>query len=131
MKTTIAGYYIVELANWMRQIGLYNREITEFGLKLAEVIQRNTIPHIAEKVEAQQSSLNKVAAKFRRLQTLIDQQHSGLKTDGSLLDNTLIDEGTNGSQNELRQQMEKAEKFYLQVKYGCYHFLSETLKKQK
>ena len=131
MNTTIAGYYVDELAHWMRLIGFYNREITEFGHKLAEVIQRNTIPHIAEKVEAQQSSLDKVSEKFGTLYKIIEKQHAVLKTDHMLIDNSLIDEDTNERQNELRQQMEQAEKLYLEVKYGCYHFLSETLKKQK
>jgi uncharacterized coiled-coil protein SlyX len=131
MNTTIAGYYIDELAHWMRLIGFYNREITELEHKLAEVIQRNTIPHIAEKVEAQQSSLNQVSAKFETLYTLIEKQHAVLKTDHMLIDNSLIDEDTNKRQNELRQQMEQAEKFYLEVKYACYQFLSESLKKHQ
>lgn len=115
----------------MRLIGFYNREITEFGHKLAEVIQRNSIPHIAEKVEAQQSSLNKVLARFETLYTFIEKQHTVLKTDHALIGNSLIDHDTNESQNELRQQTEQAEKFYLEVKYGCYYFLSQTVKKQK
>lgn len=131
MNTTIAGYYADELAHWMRLIGFYNREIGEFEHKLAEVIQRNTIPHIAEMVEVQQSSLDKVLARFKTLYTLIEKQNTVLKTDHSLIDNSLIDDDTNERQNELRQKMEQVEKFYLEVKYGCYHFLSETLKRQK
>ena len=131
MNTTIAGYYVDELAHWIRQIQFYNNEIAGFGTKLAAVIQRNTIPHLAEKVEAQQASLNKVLAQFKMLHELIERQHERLKTDHALIDNRQIDENTNESQNQLRQQMEQVEKFYLEVKYGCYHFLSESLGRQK
>lgn len=130
MNTTVAGYYVDELAHWIRQIQFYDNEIAGLGTKLAQVIQRNTIPHIAEKVEAQQSSLSKVLAQFKVLQVLIEKQHERLKTDHALIDNRQIDENTTGSQNLLRQQMEQAEKFYLEVKYNCYHFLSETLRRQ-
>lgn len=82
-------------------------------------------------MEAQQSSLNKVLARFETLYTFIEKQHTVLKTDHALIGNSLIDHDTNESQNELRQQMEQAEKFYLEVKYGCYYFLSQTVKKQK
>jgi hypothetical protein len=131
MKTTVAGYYVDELAHWIRQIEFYDNEIAGFGTRLAEVIKRNTIPHIAEKVEAQQSSLNKVLAQFKMLHVLIDRQHNRLRKDHALIDNKQIDDNTNETQNQLRQQMEQAEKFYLEVKYGCYHFLSESLGRQK
>lgn len=131
MNTTVAGYYVDELAHWIRQIQFYNNEIAGFGTKLEEVIQRNTIPHIAEKVEAQQSSLNKVLGQFKILHAAIEAQHDRLKTDHALIDNRQIDENTNETQNQLRQQMEQAEKFYLEVKYSCYHFLSESLGRQR
>jgi hypothetical protein len=131
MNTTVAGYYVDELAHWIRQIQFYDNEIAGFGTKLSEVIQRNTIPHIAEKAEAQQSSLNKVLAQFKMLHHLIDGQHERLKKDHALIDNKQIDENTNETQNQLRLKMEQAEKFYLEVKYSCYHFLSESLGRQK
>ena len=39
----------------------------EFEKKLAEVIQRNTIPAIAAKVEKEQNKLNAVSGKFQQL----------------------------------------------------------------
>lgn len=131
MNTTIARYYVDELAHWIRQLQFYHREIDDLGTKLSEVIRRNTIPHIAEKVEAQQASLNEVAARFKQLHLLIEKQHTTLKGDNTLVDNTQIDEEINERQNELRQQMEQAEKFYLVVKYACFQFLSESLKKHQ
>ncbi|HSQ44181.1 MAG TPA: hypothetical protein VLM16_04240 [Ginsengibacter sp.] len=131
MPATIAGYYLDELVDWTRLIGFYNREIIEFGNKLAEVIRRNTIPNIAEKVEAQQDMLNKIAASFNRLHKNIKEQHTELKVNHELIENRLVNAKTEKRQSDLRQKMKEAEKLYVEVKYGCYHFLSETLKKQK
>jgi len=131
MPTTIAGYYLDELVDWTRLIGFYNREIIEFGNKLAEVIRRNTIPDIAAKVETQQRRLNAVVARFKRLDKNIKEQHKELKVDHELIDNRSIDVETEKRQSELRQKMEDSEKRYVDVKYACYHFLSESLKKQK
>jgi len=131
MPATIAGYYLDELVDWTRLIGFYNREIIEFGNKLAEVIRRNTIPNIAAKVEAQQGRLNAVVASFNRLHQNIQKQNKKLTFDHELIDNRSIDEETEKRQSELRQKMEEAEKLYVDVKYACYHFLSESLKKQK
>jgi hypothetical protein len=96
--------------------------------KLAEVIQRNTIPHIAEKVENEQDKINAISAIFNRLQESIVRQDQKLKTDDSLIDDALINKETANQQDNLRSQMQAAEKEYIDVKFGCYHFLSDILK---
>ena len=68
MATTIAEYYSDELVDWNRMIAFYHHEMDEFEKKLAEVIQRNSIPNIAAKVEKEQHKLDKVAEKFHQLQ---------------------------------------------------------------
>lgn len=50
MGTTIAEFFKDELVEWNRLIAFYNWELDEFENKLADVIQRNTIPNIAAKV---------------------------------------------------------------------------------
>lgn len=129
MGTTIAEYFTDELVEWNRLIAFYNREMDEFEHKLAEVIQRNTIPNIAVKVENEQDKLNAVSEKFNRLQVQIQQQEAALKTNSTLIDNALINTETEKQQNELRCNMQQTEKEYIDTKYGCYNFLSGTLKK--
>jgi hypothetical protein len=131
MATTIAEYYIDELVDWNRMIAFYNHEMGEFEKKLAEVIQRNTIPHIAEKVEKEQHKLNIISGKFHRLQVQIQHQETSLKTDSTLIDDSLIKAGIEKQQNDLRRNMQQTEKEYVDVKYACYNFLSETLRKKK
>jgi predicted RND superfamily exporter protein len=130
MATNIAAYYLEELVDWRSNILRYSREMEEFEKRLEEVIRRNSIAGIAEMVEAQQSLLNKVAVKFHSLQAVIRKQESGIKTDSILKDDSSIDTAVEQTQAVLRAKMQKAEKEYIDVKFGCYQFLSGTLKKK-
>lgn len=131
MATTIAEYYLDELVDWKRLIAFYNHEMDEFEKKLAEVIQRNTIPGIAAKVEKEQNKLNAISGKFHQLHLQIQQQIASLKTDSTLIDDALMKAGIEKQQNELRRSMQQSEKEYIDAKYACSNFLYETLKKKK
>lgn len=130
MPTTIAKYYTDELVEWVRLMNFYNSEIDQFEVKLAEVIQRNTIPGIGAKVEAHQERLNAVSQKFRQLQKRIMEQEGWLKTDNTFIDNAAIKGETDEEQKQIREKIQEIEREYIDVKYGCYEFLSETLNKQ-
>ncbi len=54
MPNTIAEYYSDELADWKESIAFYTGETDELEKRLGEVIRRNSITGIAEKVEYQQ-----------------------------------------------------------------------------
>jgi len=95
------------------------------------VIRRNSITGIAEKVEAQQSLINRVSDKFHKLQTAIQQQQEVLKTDHTLIDNSFISTDTENLQNELRRKMQELEKEYIDTKYSCYNFLSTHVNLKK
>ena len=129
MPHAIAEYYLEELVDWNRLVAFYDNELAELGNKLAEVIQRNTIPNIAAKVEKEQDKLNVVALKFHQLGTQIRTQLTTLKTDSTVIDDKLIKKETEKQQNELRRNMQLVEKEYVDTKYDCYNFLSGTLRK--
>jgi hypothetical protein len=130
MATTISEYYTDELLDWNNSIVFYKNEMDEFTQKLGEVIRRNSIVGIAERVEEHQTLLNKVGDKFYRIQIEIQQQGQALKSDSTLLDDSLINTETEKRQVELRSKMQAAEKEYIDVKFTCYNFLSGTLKKK-
>ena len=129
MATSLAKYYMNELVDWNRAIASYLEELNEFELKLGEVIQRNTIPDIAAKVEDQQNKLNQVSGKFHSLPGLIQQQKIVLKTDNAFIEDALLTAETEKQQNELRRIMQQTEKEYIQKKHECNNFLSGTMKK--
>ena len=102
---------------------------TQLQQKLGDVLRRNSIVGIAEKVESQQELLNLASDKFYRLQIDIQQQQEFLKTYSTFIDDSFISEETEKKQTELRKQMQTMEKEYIDVKFNCYDFLSGTLKK--
>ncbi len=128
MPNTVAEYYTDELIGWQDSIDFYNDEMSDLEEKLSDVISRNSIVGIAEKVENQQRKLNTVSAAFYRLREKLEQQEARLKTDHTFIDNTLVDTSIEKQQMELRQTMHQAEKDYIDTKYDCYQFLSGTLK---
>ena len=129
MPTTIAEYYIAELLDWNNEIIFYNEEMEEIEQKLGEIISRNSIVGIADKVEVQQTSLNEVSDKFYKLQNEIQQQSASLQSDGILKEDSLITNGYELTQFEIRQKMKMVEREYADKKIICYNFLSEMLKK--
>jgi hypothetical protein len=129
MPTTIAEYYSDELVDWNDSIQHYNEEADGIEEKLAEVIRRNSIIDIAEKVEAHQFLINQVSDKFLALLHEFKKQESAIKKDSSFIDDSLIDDKIENQQAELRRQMQAAEKEFIDVKFDCYNFLSGILKK--
>jgi hypothetical protein len=130
MPNIIAEYYTDEIVEWNNSITLYSEEMDELERKLGEVIRRNSIVGIAEKVEAHQDLLNGLSDRFYKLQIEIEQQEAALKTDSTLIDDTLINDKTEKQQAELRRKMQAAVKEYIDVKFDCNNFLSGTLKKK-
>jgi hypothetical protein len=130
MATTITKYFTDELAGWKKTIAFYRQEMQGLTVKLSEVIQRNSIPGIAAKVEKQQDKLNAVIKKFARLQTQFRQQEKALKTDSTFIDDSLVEAETENGQKGLREVMLQAEREYIDAKYGCHNFLSEVFRKR-
>jgi len=129
MATNIAEYYTEELIGWTNSIHFYTEEIDQIEEKLAEIIRRNSITDIAEKVEAQQIFLDEVSEKFSRLLFEFKDQEALLKKDGKFKEDNLIDLKTEDTQTDLRRKMKEMEKDYIDVKFNCANFLLGTLKK--
>jgi hypothetical protein len=129
MPTTIAEYYSDELVDWNDSIQHYNEELDGLETKLEEVIRRNSIIGIAEKVEAHQFLINQVSDKFYALLLAFKKQEDAIRKDSTFLDDSLIDREIENQQADLRRQMQAAEKEVIDVKFDCYNFLSGILKK--
>jgi hypothetical protein len=63
------------------------------------------------------------------LRDQIQQQEAALKTNSTFIDDELINAEMERHQNELRRNMQQAEKEYVEKKHECNNFLSGTLKK--
>ncbi len=130
MPTNIAEYYTGELMEWNSLISFCLQEMETLTKKLEEVIQRNTIPNIAAKVEHEQAKINSMTVKFSQLQKQIRKQLKAFKTNGSLKANEEIKGDEEKRQSQCRRVMQEIESEYVDTKYACYNFLSEMVKKQ-
>jgi len=128
MATTIAEHYSDELDNWVQSLNYYNIEMDLLESKLYEVVRRDCIVGIAEKVNVYQERLSNLSEKFDSFIETIELQEAELKIDGKLIDDFLINFETENQQTELRTKMQGLEKKYADVKKDCNTFLSETLK---
>lgn len=129
MPTTIAEYYSVELVDWNDSIQHYNEELDNIESRLEEVIRRNSIIGIAEKVEAHQTLINEVSDKLYALLLDFKKQEAAIKKNNTFIDDSLINDEIENKQADLRHQMQVAEKEVIDVKFDCYNFLSGILKK--
>jgi uncharacterized protein (DUF342 family) len=129
MPTSIAAYYTDELSQWNEAIDFYREEMLEMERNLAAVIERNSVPGLAAQVEVHQTKLEQVTDKFYHLQLEIQQQETLLKTDNLLVEDEHMNTDLENKQTQLRQEMEKTEKEYVNIKFDCYHFLSGIFKK--
>jgi hypothetical protein len=129
MPTRVSTYYTDELTDWSRLINDHNEELVEFDERLEEVIRRNSIVDIAQKVASQKTRLILISGKFYNLQLEIHQQEAALMSDSIPVDDTFIPLETEKKQHELRHKMQATEKEYVDVKFDCYNFLSGILNK--
>ncbi len=106
MATTIAAYYTEELEDWNDTIDFYFVEIENLRVKLEDIIRRNSIKNIAEKVEIYMAALTRVTNLFYKIQDSIHNQGTLLKTGTSLIDNTLIKDEIEMQQAVLRLNMQ-------------------------
>ena len=128
MATSIAEHYSDELDNWVQSLNFYNIEMDLLESKLYEIVRRNCIVGIAEKVNTYQTRLSNLSEKFDSLLETIELQEAELKIDGKLIDDFRINYETENQQTELRTKMQGLEKKYVVVRQDCNTFLSETLK---
>lgn len=129
MPTNIAEYFSDELIDWTNAINFYTGEMEQVKDKLGEIIRRNSIVDIAEKVEEHQNLLDDVSNKFTRLQFDFKDQDEALRRNGNFVEDTLLDLKTEEQQNRLRNLMQETEKEYIDVKFICGKFILGTLKK--
>jgi predicted RND superfamily exporter protein len=96
--------------------------------KLYEILRRNSVVGLAEKVNSYQTLLGNLSEKFDSILESIEEQEAELTSDGQLLEDALINFETEKLQSELRQKMKGVEKKFISVKYDCNNFLTEVLK---
>lgn len=130
MSTILSQHYIGEMEDWRELIAFYLEEIQLTDIKLQNVVRRNSIVQIAEKVEVHRKALNPLGKKFRRLRMQIRKQEARLKEGNEFIEDNHISADQEQMQQELRRRMLATEQDFLNKKYDCAVFLSGILKKR-
>jgi hypothetical protein len=129
MATTILEYYTGELAEWSHDVNLHLDEMDQLEDKLTAVIRRNSIPGIAGEVEKHLQHLEKITGILQTLQYNIKEQETLLHSySAKPIKEDALKNDIENKQAVLRLNMQAAEKEFIDVKFGCYDFLSSTLK---
>ncbi|MBS1915578.1 MAG: hypothetical protein JST87_04825 [Bacteroidetes bacterium] len=130
MPTTLAQYYTDEIKEWNKTIAFHSSELADLTERLEDVIRRDSIEAIADKVEAHQHQLNNIFSKFTDLLKRFQQQEAFLKSDSSYIDDSMIKPEMEYDQKILRQDLTATEKECVDVITDCRSFLSEILRKK-
>ena len=128
MSKRISKHYYDELQNWFESIEFYIQAIIKLEERLNEIVLRNSIVDIAAKVEVHQLLLEKIMDKLHRIQTELKIHESELKVDEIFIDDEKITDEIDATHVALTEKVKSAEKEFIDVKYYCNSFLTETLK---
>lgn len=128
MATHIAEHYAEELSGWRGTMDQYQHEMDDLSTRLADIIRRNSITDIADKVEIQQDLLDAVADDFDMIEVAINHQEGSLVTDGHYVEDQMVREEVEKNQQDIRRRMQDAEKAFIDAKYQCQAFIARTLK---
>ena len=123
----MAAHFAEELSAWRGTIDQYQQEMDDIGTKLGDIIRRNSIKDIAEKVEMHQDILDAVADDFDMIQVAIQHQEAALMVNDHYIDDKMVRQDTGQRQEEIRKRMQDAEKAFIDAKYQCRAFIARTL----
>jgi DNA-binding phage protein len=127
MPTRIAEYYSEEILDWSEYIEAFRDESDLINERLSDVIRRNSISNIAQKVEVYQDALDRMADIFETIEDEFNIQEQAIKDGEAFIEDTRVNPEIERRQELLRERMKEAEKEFIDVKFGCYQFLSDLL----
>ncbi|HVZ57109.1 MAG TPA: hypothetical protein VG870_10660, partial [Chitinophagaceae bacterium] len=107
----------------------YGEELEEIEDRLEEVIRRDSIPHLAARVEEQQSAMDSYTEAFHAIGMRFGAQERELRRDDGFLDDEDIGQDVERKQNDLRREMQKLERRFVDGKHQCQNFLSNLFRK--
>jgi hypothetical protein len=129
MAKKLTLYYDDELNSWIESVHFYLGEIHALGIRLDDIIARNSIVDIAAKVEVHQLLLNKINKKLADLLVEIKAQHAAVQKQKEEKADAIVQKALEKEVKKLAMLFKKLEREYVDIKYYCNEFLSEMLKK--
>lgn len=121
MKRYNPQYYLDEIQQWETAVDGHLTAISGLKYRLEGLIRKNTIPGLAKNSERFLHVFERIGNVFVAVLHAMNQQAASIRK-GELPDESLSDE-----QEKLRDQMHRAESRFIEEKYACLQFLSETM----
>ena len=130
MTTSIAEYYLNELNDWRSAINLYIEEIDDSEEWLQTLLNLDTIPAFAAKVEHYLNQLFLSKENMFVLRSVIQSAERKLYRDQIPVLNEAITDDVKAQHTQLREEMHRIEKEYLDTKYERDAFLADAIEIQ-
>jgi hypothetical protein len=130
MVTTLSKLFSDELDEWSHSVNIHMDDTDILEKKLTSVIRRDSIPGIASQVENHMHHLEKISGILQTLRYDMQEQETLLQAyKHKQEDDKLNKVDVEKKQAILRLNMQAAEKEFIDVKFGCYDFIADSLKK--
>ena len=130
MTTSIAEYYLNEFYDWKSAFDLYIEEIEESEEWLEMLLKLDTVPAFAAKVEHYLNQLFLSKADLLRLRSAIQSGERILYKDQAPVIDEFITNEIKTQHKQLRLQVHRIEKEYLEIKYERDAFLADAIEVQ-
>ena len=130
MATSIAEYYTSELDDWKDSLYLHLERISESEERLSEILHYNTIPNLAANVEHNINQLFLLRQNLSELDRKISFLQQKLYHKDAPVRDELVTEEIKKQHKEIRDNIYKVEKEYLDIKYACDVFIASTIIEQ-
>ena len=130
MTNSIAEYYLNELYDWRSAINLYIEEIDDSEEWLQTLVNLDTVPAFAAKVEHYLNQLFLSKENLFVLRSVIQSAEKKLYRDQIPVLNEAITDDVKAQHKQLREEMHRIEKEYLDTKYERDAFLADAIEIQ-
>lgn len=130
MNPSIAEFFIQELEEWRDSIQYYLGEIDELEEQLQVLLQLNTVPGLAARVEQYLNDLHATRLNFLARNRSLEGMESKLFRQQVPVENEWVTADVKRQHQEMRTGIHKLILEYLGLKLPIREFLADTLDKQ-
>lgn len=131
MRNSVSGFFLLELEGWNDSLSFYKQEIERSSDWLKSILQLNTVPGLALKVEHYMAEYSKVGSEIEQLLEKVGKMSADLNEDELPDEAGPVKDAFIAGQKDMRARMQVLEKKYLELKYECDEFVAATLAVQQ
>ena len=127
MNILIAEYFTDEINGWINTVDFHLEESEGIDERLNQILHYNTVPKLAATVEHNLTELQIGKQSLMSLKNEIRKQEATFYSENKLIENGKITETQRELQKKLRDNLRLAEKQFLDIRYSCDEFITETV----